>query len=686
MYNFNIMKNKSALFIISTAFLFSPLLASAQTWVGPTATAPNSNAATPINTSSTAQTKSGALTVTGALTANGGAAVASFVNNGGSYFVGNVGIGTASPGSLLDVYDGTNHTKIDGNDLMFTRTSANYIWGDSAGGYIAFGSNGRVHSAANANFYLGGSDQSTIFNGNVAILKAGPAYPLDVSGNVNASGYCIAGANCITSWPSGGTSQWTTSGSNIYYTAGNVGVGTTNPGALLDLGAATGIKQLVYGTTGTSGYQTGFGVNLGQAANSLSLFYGGASNANFEIVSPNQTTWPYTSYTTRLAINASGNVGIGTTAPGAKLEVSGPTDDTNGILRVTSTSGGAGLHINSASGSGLIRLQTAGTSKWGWLGEYPTAGKTCFYDYGGGSGCELTLVAGGNVGIGMTSPLMKLDITGSSGLPATSGTTPTGSLRLHASNNAVLDMGVDYNSANSWLQATDQLSLALSYGLLLNPRGGNVGIGTTAPGYKLSVVSTGNGSDIGIDQGSNQYGGIDLNSSSVRKGFVQTDITNSVMDIGGDSGIATAFFSSGTEKMRITSAGNVGIGTTAPGYKLQVGASGDGTSIGANAYYYISDARMKKDIETLDPQTSLDNIMKLRGVSFDWKSTGAPSIGVIAQEVEKVYPELVNTDSTTGIKSVEYGNLVAPLISAIQAQQKEIADLKAEVDALKAAK
>ena len=127
--------------------------------------------------------------------------------------------------------------------------------------------------------------------------------------------------------------------------------------------------------------------------------------------------------------------------------------------------------------------------------------------------------------------------------------------------------------------------------------------------------------------------------------------------------------------------GKVGIDTVGPSYALQVGNSGDGSAIGSNAFFYISDVTLKKNIATLPD--ALSKILQLRGVSFNWKSTGAKAVGVVAQEVEKVYPELVNTDSK-GIKSVQEGNLVAPLIEAVKAQQKQIEALKARVAALEA--
>ena len=106
-------------------------------------------------------------------------------------------------------------------------------------------------------------------------------------------------------------------------------------------------------------------------------------------------------------------------------------------------------------------------------------------------------------------------------------------------------------------------------------------------------------------------------------------------------------------------------------------------NVTANGFVYNSDRRLKDDITPLEG--SLDKILKLSGYSYNWKSTGKADIGVIAQEVETVYPELVHTDSE-GMKSVEYANLIAPLIEAVKTQQSEIKALQDEVKALKASK
>jgi len=100
------------------------------------------------------------------------------------------------------------------------------------------------------------------------------------------------------------------------------------------------------------------------------------------------------------------------------------------------------------------------------------------------------------------------------------------------------------------------------------------------------------------------------------------------------------------------------------------------TTVTANDFNSTSDIRKKKNIETLD--SALDKTLSLRGVSFTHNDTGTNSIGVIAQEIEEVIPEVVSTDSD-GIKSVSYGNIVGLLIEAIKEQQNEIDELKAKV-------
>lgn len=118
--------------------------------------------------------------------------------------------------------------------------------------------------------------------------------------------------------------------------------------------------------------------------------------------------------------------------------------------------------------------------------------------------------------------------------------------------------------------------------------------------------------------------------------------------------------------IRITEGGNVGIGHSAPSALLHV----NGEAI-ASAWTQSSDLRLKKDIRRIG--NPLDKILQLRGVTFKWRTdieqptahSKARDIGVIAQEVEKQFPESVKTDKD-GYKSVNYSSLVAPLIEAVK--------------------
>ncbi len=115
-------------------------------------------------------------------------------------------------------------------------------------------------------------------------------------------------------------------------------------------------------------------------------------------------------------------------------------------------------------------------------------------------------------------------------------------------------------------------------------------------------------------------------------------------------------------------------------YSYAVNVNG---SVGAGAYFYTSDKTLKTNITPISGALGLVN--KLQGVRFTWKKDGKESIGLIAQDVEKVFPQLVSTGDN-GIKSIEYGNLIAPLIEAVKEQQIQIETLKAEVAALKSNK
>ena len=126
-----------------------------------------------------------------------------------------------------------------------------------------------------------------------------------------------------------------------------------------------------------------------------------------------------------------------------------------------------------------------------------------------------------------------------------------------------------------------------------------------------------------------------------------------------------------------------GSGGSDRGNAIDLGSSGvkfkdghfSGTVNAAN-FNTTSDATLKTNVETLTG--SLDAVKALRGVSFDWIENGNSEVGVIAQEVEAVVPDVVSTNDQ-GIKSVKYGNLVGVLIEAIKEQQQRIEALEAKL-------
>jgi len=115
------------------------------------------------------------------------------------------------------------------------------------------------------------------------------------------------------------------------------------------------------------------------------------------------------------------------------------------------------------------------------------------------------------------------------------------------------------------------------------------------------------------------------------------------------------------------SAANVGVSST----KLKFNPStGD---LSAREFSATSDERLKSDITILN--NALDRVIMLRGVSYKFTDTGKASIGLIAQEVESVVPEVVTTKED-GYKTINYGTMVGLLVEAIKELKQEIQELK----------
>ncbi len=209
---------------------------------------------------------------------------------------------------------------------------------------------------------------------------------------------------------------------------------------------------------------------------------------------------------------------------------------------------------------------------------------------------------------------------------------------------------------------------------------GPVGIGTTAPSEKLDVMGYINANSV--------MGGASYKIGTW--GIVGSSMWQAMFGgIGGTPGhqfTNIGLFTSGSEKVRIDTNGNVGIGTTGPTHLIHL--SGGAYCDGTGAWIAGSDRAYKKDID-YDFKYGLKEVEQLKPVYYVHKKDkdNKKQVGFIAQDVLKVIPELVSGDD--GALGLSYGQLTAVLVKAVQeqqkairAQQQQIEDLKQEVTKL----
>jgi hypothetical protein len=165
-------------------------------------------------------------------------------------------------------------------------------------------------------------------------------------------------------------------------------------------------------------------------------------------------------------VPSNGRVGIGTASPRALLDVSGPVD-----VPAIITSG-------ASSSEGDIAVLSGEAMQ---IGHWDN-GTSTFTN-------RIHINSSGDVGIGTVSPVALLNIQGlSGGAPPTSGTTSNGLFRIRDNYNVTLDIGtLGVSPWSTWLQVADATTMGGAYPLVLNPNGGNVGIGTDSPQEKLDV-------------------------------------------------------------------------------------------------------------------------------------------------------------------------------------------------------
>ena len=575
---------------------------------------------------------------------------------------GSVGIGTTSPDATLAVHGQfkIKTTNSDGNEnrLFFNPGGA----GDPAQLYL-------YNEAQSNTIYVTANGASYFNGGNVGIGSTSPAYKLDVNGAINSSTSTVSGTGSLnlgttsesriagiitaTASPSySATSKIgfsvTTWGAGSDYGptevmaidmrgadsknpviwmnpfGGSVGIGTTSPNNIFTIYAASSAiyTQWIQSGTGTTSTD---GLRIGLDA---------SSNG---IINLNEGTALITSVdgSERMRITNGGNVGIGTTSPGAKFHVFDSTTAAAALVR------GTGANLASSymlqHGGGGSRTQFDGT----WYMSYGSAetdfgltpnlggGLIFWFTSGSTTTNPMTLKRSGdalfssNVGIGTTSPSGKLDISSGLRTGTTSGlfigadsdtsagtrTNDTRKLGLIASphyssaTRPVFGIAMDNQVSNNFIYIGGAYSgynaatvIAFSTGATTTTEtgtermritsGGNVGIGTTSPTSRLEVTAPNTGATTNyasknIIANSPLVGG--YTGAPIVSMLAMYDGSIHGADIGylyDATGYGLAFSvnndTSGdpAEAMRINRSGNVGIGTTSPSSHLHVHASG----------------------------------------------------------------------------------------------------------------
>ena len=249
----------------------------------------------------------------------------------------------------------------------------------------------------------------------------------------------------------------------------------------------------------------------------------------------------------RMRINSVGNVGIGTTSPALKLQV--VSDAEVALFKGTATWGGAIQIEASATGGRVYQLQSSAN------GAGEGAGRLLFVDKTA-STTRMTIDSGGNVGIGTTNPLDKLSVSGSIGLYA------AGNTRIFNAVNATDTISIEGAGGLTFKTYSGGFNTAM----VINT-GGNVGIGTTSPHTRL-VVSNGSGENVEFTSGNNTYNGGILEYINRSTATTRPDFNFFLNSAGG--GAFKFYTSGANERLRIASDGNVGIGTSSPVQKLSV--------------------------------------------------------------------------------------------------------------------
>jgi len=470
--------------------------------------------------------------------------------------------------------------------------------------------------------------------GYVGIANTAPAYPLDVKGTANisgvlsTSGYSFPGAKPtsngqVITGKTDGTTSW---GTSQTYTAG------------------TGIS-ISGSTISTVGVTTG------------SVPFIGSDKSLTE--SNSQFFWD----------NTNNRLGIANNAPAYPLDVSGNIRATGAIYANTN----GGLYFQGGDDAALYDINVGNT-----MGVYGVQ-NSAIGSIKLGSGGGIISGANGNVGIGTTSPQRNLDITNGVGNDVSAAIiaggegknailylgTPNLGVVTTAMKTAIIAEGqTNYSRAKLHFAlnnvSDNGISTSIADARMTIQSDGNVGIGTTSPSAPLEV---------------NSFMKFTNADSDVNDGRIGNSMFGPGLNLVGILGTAPTAYRKIQLWGEITQNQNDGTNTFA-GNSLFAGNVTVNGNINAP-----SDIRLKTHIETLT--NVLAKIENLRGVRYEFidqkKYATGPQIGVIAQELQKEFPELVIT-KPDGYLAVNYTQLTGVLIQAVKEQQQEIKSMRETLD------
>ncbi len=442
-----------------------------------------------------------------------------------------LGVGNATPAATLDV---TGNIRMSGSNPNIELNS---------GGPQVY-----VPAASTLSFATGGGIGTPVER-----FRIGPAGEWGIGGATYGSAgqvFTSGGASAAPTWttPTTGT---VTSVSGTGTVNGITLTGTVTSSGSLTLGGTLSNVSLTTQVTGTLPVGNG-GTGTATAFTAGSVVFAGASG----VYSQNNGQFFWDGVNSRL--------GIGTTSPTVPLEVVGSMRAVGLLQRVNNSSLTlvGGDTFNTTGASIALRGSSSAFNAYGM--EF----------YAGGSE-RMRILTGGDVGIGTGSPGRKLDVVGSGSITVRSRSTDTTGITVgilaaeHASGSSLqVRAGVGFTNLISTGAADPLIFSTNSTERMRIASGGDVGIGTSSPGKKLDVV------------GQFRISGSAASGYALLEYGTSATATNNWHS--GSEGDGTfrwynGNFGAGTERMRIDSSGNVGIGTSSPGYRLDV-ASGDTTA------------------------------------------------------------------------------------------------------------